>query len=51
MLHLHLFLSFILRAFITLLIDVLFVKGVGLSKDVEVDEGGLVDFKTDRNVS
>ncbi|KDR09908.1 parathyroid hormone/parathyroid hormone-related peptide receptor-like isoform X2 [Zootermopsis nevadensis] len=49
MLHLHLFLSFIMRAFITLLIDILFVKGVGLSKDVEVDEGGLVDFKTDRN--
>ncbi|PNF18661.1 hypothetical protein B7P43_G05051 [Cryptotermes secundus] len=49
MLHLHLFLSFMLRAFITLLIDILFVKGVGLAKDVEVDEGGLVDFKPDRN--
>jgi hypothetical protein len=40
-----------MRAFITLLIDILFVKGVGLAKDVEVDEGGLVDFKSDRNVS
>jgi hypothetical protein len=40
-----------MRAFIKLLIDILFVKGVGLAKDVEVDEGGLVDFKPDRNVS
>jgi hypothetical protein len=40
-----------MRALITLLIDVLFVKGVGLAKDVVLDEGGLVHFKADRNVS
>ena len=43
--------SFIMRALVTLLRDLLFVKGVGLAKDVEIDEGGLVDFKPDRNVS
>jgi hypothetical protein len=43
--------SFIMRALITLLRDILFVKGVGLAKDVELDEGGLVQFKPDRNVS
>ena len=50
-LHLHLFMSFIMRALLTLLRDILFVKGVGLAKDVELDEGGLVEFKPDRNVS
>jgi len=43
--------SFIMRALLTLLRDILFVEGVGLPKDVELDEGGLVEFKTDRNVS
>ncbi|KAJ4427765.1 hypothetical protein ANN_25418, partial [Periplaneta americana] len=49
MLHLHLFFSFILRAFVTLLLEVLFVKGVGLAKDVEDVEGGLVSFIPNRN--
>jgi hypothetical protein len=43
--------SFIMRALVTLLRDILFVKGVGLAEDVEIDEGGLVHFKPDRNVS
>jgi hypothetical protein len=43
--------SFIMRALVTLLRDILFVKGVGLAEDVEIDEGGLVDFKPNRNVS
>jgi len=40
-----------MRALVTLLRDFLFVKGVGLAKDVETNEAGLVDFKPDRNVS
>jgi hypothetical protein len=43
--------SFIMRALVSLLRDALFVKGVGLAKDVELNEGGGVDFKPDRNVS
>jgi hypothetical protein len=34
MLHLHLFVSFIMRAFMALLKDILFVGGVGLRMDV-----------------
>ncbi|KAJ9576991.1 hypothetical protein L9F63_006428, partial [Diploptera punctata] len=45
---LYLFFSFIMRAFITLLLDLLLVKGVGLAKDVVVDENGLVAFLPDR---
>jgi len=40
-----------MRALATILRDILFVQGVGLAKDIEIDEGGLVDFKPDRNVS
>jgi hypothetical protein len=39
MLHLHLFVSFIMRAFMALLKDVLFVGGVGLRMDV-VEKNG-----------
>jgi hypothetical protein len=34
MLHLHLFVSFIMRAFMALLKDIIFVSGVGLPMDV-----------------
>jgi parathyroid hormone receptor 1 len=34
MLHLHLFVSFIMRAFMALLKDIIFVSGVGLRMDV-----------------
>lgn len=39
MLHLHLFVSFIMRAFMALLKDILFVGGVGLRMDV-VEKNG-----------
>ncbi|KAF4527490.1 hypothetical protein B566_EDAN014544 [Ephemera danica] len=40
-LHMHLFVSFILRASMALLKDSLFVQGVGLPSDVAVSEGQL----------
>ncbi|KAJ1522694.1 hypothetical protein ONE63_001855 [Megalurothrips usitatus] len=43
-LHLHLFTSFMLRAAMYLLKDVLFVRGVGLPFDVNVEEDGAVEF-------
>lgn len=39
MLHMHLFSSFIMRAIMALLKDILFVSGVGLSSDVLVKNG------------
>lgn len=40
MLHMHLFVSFVMRAFMALLKDLLFVSGIGLSDAViENDEG------------
>uniref|UniRef100_A0A1B6MKS4 G-protein coupled receptors family 2 profile 2 domain-containing protein n=1 Tax=Graphocephala atropunctata TaxID=36148 RepID=A0A1B6MKS4_9HEMI len=38
-LHMHLFVSFMLRAFFTLLKDSLFVKGIGLPSDFTVKDG------------
>ncbi|KAF4527489.1 hypothetical protein B566_EDAN014543 [Ephemera danica] len=38
-LHMHLFISFILRAFMALLKDALFVQGIGLSSDVVLKDG------------
>ncbi|XP_054263580.1 parathyroid hormone/parathyroid hormone-related peptide receptor-like isoform X1 [Macrosteles quadrilineatus] len=38
-LHMHLFVSFMLRAFTTLLKDSLFVKGIGLPSDFTVKDG------------
>ncbi|PSN48085.1 hypothetical protein C0J52_03444, partial [Blattella germanica] len=46
---LHLFFSFMMRAAMKLIKDILFVKGVGLAKDVIVAENGFVDFLPDRN--
>nr|CAD7197658.1 unnamed protein product [Timema douglasi] len=48
MLHLHLFMSFILRAFVLLLKDLLFVDGVGLPGDV-VTLGGDTYFNAAEN--
>lgn len=39
MLHMHLFSSFITRAIMALLKDILFVSGIGLSSDVLVKNG------------
>ncbi|KAK7869598.1 hypothetical protein R5R35_003386 [Gryllus longicercus] len=45
-LHKHLFASFLLRAFVSLLKDVLFVQGLGLAADVLVDhDGSMLFFK------
>ena len=43
MLHLHLFVSFIMRAFITLLKDMIFVRGVGLHMNI-IEKNGLSYF-------
>ena len=42
--HLNLFISFILRAFASLLKENLFVGGVGLAKDVKIGDNGAIDF-------
>lgn len=39
MLHMHLFASFMLRAFMALMKDILFVSGIGLSSDVMIKNG------------
>jgi len=43
MLHLHLFVSFIMRAFMTLLKDIIFINGVGLSMNI-VEKNGSTHF-------
>ncbi|KDR12403.1 Secretin receptor [Zootermopsis nevadensis] len=47
MLHLHLFVSFIMRAFMALLKDVLFVGGVGLRMDVVEKNGSSYFYDQD----
>ncbi|XP_021927811.1 secretin receptor-like isoform X2 [Zootermopsis nevadensis] len=47
MLHLHLFVSFIMRAFMALLKDVLFVSGVGLRMDVIEKDGSSYFYDQD----
>ncbi|XP_034942971.1 parathyroid hormone/parathyroid hormone-related peptide receptor-like [Chelonus insularis] len=39
MLHMHLFVSFMLRAFMALLKEILFISGIGLSSDVIIKNG------------
>lgn len=41
----HLFVSFMLRGFTTLLKDSLFVQGIGLSSDLAMTDGGAVLLK------
>ncbi|XP_069690155.1 secretin receptor-like [Periplaneta americana] len=48
MLHLHLFVSFILRAFTSLLKDIIFVSGVGLRQDV-IEKNGSAYFYDQNN--
>ncbi|XP_043523437.1 parathyroid hormone/parathyroid hormone-related peptide receptor-like isoform X1 [Frieseomelitta varia] len=51
MLHMHLFASFMLRAFMALMKDILFVSGIGLASDVMIKNGytyWLVDEKESR---
>lgn len=48
MLHMHLFASFMLRAFMALMKDILFVSGIALASDVMIKNGNtywLVDEK------
>lgn len=42
MLHMHLFASFMTRAFIALLKHSIFVVGLGTSSEVQVREGGII---------
>lgn len=49
-LHMHLFTSFIMRAFMALLKDWLFVDGLGLPWDI-VQVDGINTFVKDHNVS
>ena len=49
--HMNLFLSLILRAFISLLRELLFVNGVGFQKDVMKDDYGSLIFIEEGPVS
>lgn len=45
-LHMNLFVSFILRAFVSILKDILFIDGLGTEKDI-LDKNGFKYFTTD----
>ncbi|XP_018333835.1 secretin receptor-like [Agrilus planipennis] len=48
-LHMHLFASFIFRAFISLLKDALFIQGIGLASDMKYRNGSLYFYEDTEN--
>ena len=51
MIHIHLFVSFILRATISFVIENALVKGVGFPSDVKVTDENTIEFLDNGSVS